>query len=357
MKRRSALVALATAFTLALSGPAFAQAKKPARPQIAVLDFEYGTVDNWWGQYDIGKGIADQLVDALVEDGSFRVIERKKLAAILGEQDFAASGRADPSAQTMAKIGKVLGVKYILVGSITKFSTESRGGGVRVKGIGLGGKKTKSEVRITGLGHRHVHRRDHAFRQGRRRVEQGRRVRLLQGRQRNRHQLRRVASERAGRCPGSLHLRPDQAARGEDRPAPVVGVHSFDDVQRGASRSPFSSRNPRPRNYNPPGERSSHSSSRRRDGPGPPFVLRGARPRHPRRAAHRGDLWIHQHHPRLDGDRTAHPFRGHLRRLRQHLAAGGVSPEYKAHRPKMDADLASRLPSSTRLAKRFGCPW
>ena len=149
MNRRFALVALATAFTLTLSGPVFAQAKN-TRPQIAVLDFDYGTVDNWWGQYDIGKGIADQLVDALVEDGSFRVIERKKLATILGEQDFAASGRADPSAQTMAKIGKVLGVKYILVGSITKFSTESRGSGVRVKGIGLGGKKTKSEVRITG---------------------------------------------------------------------------------------------------------------------------------------------------------------------------------------------------------------
>ena len=149
MNRRFALVALATAFTLTLSGPVFAQAKN-TRPQIAVLDFDYGTVDNWWGQYDIGKGIADQLVDALVEDGSFRVIERKKLATLLGEQDFAASGRADPSAQTMAKIGKVLGVKYILVGSITKFSTESRGGGVRVKGIGLGGKKTKSEVRITG---------------------------------------------------------------------------------------------------------------------------------------------------------------------------------------------------------------
>lgn len=149
MNRRSALVALATVFTLTLSGPVFAQAKS-SRPQIAVLDFDFGTVDNWWGQYDIGKGIADQLVDALVNDGTFRVIERKKLATILGEQDFAASGRADPSAQTMAKIGKVLGVKYILVGSITKFSTESRGGGVRVKGIGLGGKKTKSEVRITG---------------------------------------------------------------------------------------------------------------------------------------------------------------------------------------------------------------
>ena len=149
MKRRSALVAMVTAFTLTLSGPVFAQAKN-TRPQIAVLDFDFGAVDNWWGQYDIGKGIADQLVDALVEDGTFRVIERKKLATILGEQDFAASGRADPSAQTMAKIGKVLGVKYILVGSITKFATEKRGGGLSVKGVGLGGSKAKSEVRLTG---------------------------------------------------------------------------------------------------------------------------------------------------------------------------------------------------------------
>lgn len=148
MKRRSALVALATAFTLTLSGPVFAQTN--TRPQIAVLDFDFGAVENWWGNYDIGKGVSDQLVDALVEDGTFRVIERKKLATILGEQDFAASGRADPSAQTMAKIGKVLGVKYILVGSITKFSTEKKSQGLRIKGIGLGAGKAKSECRLTG---------------------------------------------------------------------------------------------------------------------------------------------------------------------------------------------------------------
>ena len=148
MKRRSALVTLATAFTLTLSGPVFAQ--KNTRPQIAVLDFDFGAVENWWGNYDIGKGVSDQLVDSLVEDGTFRVIERKKLATILGEQDFAASGRADPSAQTMAKIGKVLGIKYVLVGSITKFSTEKKSQGLRVKGIGLGAGKAKSECRLTG---------------------------------------------------------------------------------------------------------------------------------------------------------------------------------------------------------------
>jgi curli biogenesis system outer membrane secretion channel CsgG len=132
---------------LAASAPATAQAAK--RPQIAIMDFDYGTVQNWWGQYDIGKGMADQVVDALVNDGSFRVIERKKLDTVLAEQDFARSDRADPSAAKMAKVGKVLGVKYIMSGSITKFATESRGGAVRVKGIGLGGKKTKSEINLT----------------------------------------------------------------------------------------------------------------------------------------------------------------------------------------------------------------
>jgi len=138
------LVAVAAAATM--SSSVEAQSK---RPLVAVMDFDYGTVDNWWGQYDIGKGMADQVVDALVNDGTFRVIERKKLDTVLAEQDFAQSDRADPSAAKLAKVGKVLGVRYIIAGSITKFSTESRGGSVRVKGIGLGGKKAKSEVALT----------------------------------------------------------------------------------------------------------------------------------------------------------------------------------------------------------------
>jgi len=145
--RTKAIAVLAAAVAVAgLAGTAEAQSK---RPMVAVMDFDYGTVDNWWGQYDIGKGMADQVVDALVNDGSFRVIERKKLDTVLAEQDFAQSDRADPSAAKLAKVGKVLGVRYIIAGSITKFATESRGGGMRVKGIGLGGKKTKSEVALT----------------------------------------------------------------------------------------------------------------------------------------------------------------------------------------------------------------
>ena len=134
-----------------------AQAQGSKRPSVAVMDFDYGAVNNWWsgvwGNYDIGKGMADQVVDELVNDGSFRVIERKKLDTILAEQDFAQSDRADPSAAKLAKVGKVLGVKYIISGSITKFATSDKkystgglGGGV-IGGLGL--KKSKSEVTVT----------------------------------------------------------------------------------------------------------------------------------------------------------------------------------------------------------------
>ena len=101
------------------------------RPTVAMLDFDYGTVQQWWsGNWDIGKGISDMLVDELVNDGTYRIIERKRLDAILAEQNFSNSERADPSAATLAKVGKVLGVQYLIVGSITKFGTEQKKQGV-----------------------------------------------------------------------------------------------------------------------------------------------------------------------------------------------------------------------------------
>jgi len=126
------LIAAACAVGLAAL-PNRAEAQS-SRPTVAVLDFDYGTVQQWWsGNWDIGKGIADMLVDELVNDGSYRLIERKRLDAILAEQNFSNSDRADPSAASVAQIGKALGVKYMVVGSITKFGTEdskkSVGGG------------------------------------------------------------------------------------------------------------------------------------------------------------------------------------------------------------------------------------
>lgn len=102
-----------------------------AKAKVAVLDFEFGTIaDRWWPHdWDIGKGICDMMVTQLVKDGTYSVIERRKIEAVLNEQKFGASGLVNAS--TAAQIGKILGVKYVIIGSITQFSIEN-------KDVGLG---------------------------------------------------------------------------------------------------------------------------------------------------------------------------------------------------------------------------
>ena len=155
--RKWILAATAALVLAGAAAPAHAQGRA-SRPTVAILDLDYGTIQRWWeGNWDIGKGIADLIVDELVNDGTYRVIERKKLGAILAEQNFSNSDRADPSAASVAQIGKALGVKYIIVGSITKFGTEDKKVGVGGGGWGggkfgigkVGTSKGKATVAIT----------------------------------------------------------------------------------------------------------------------------------------------------------------------------------------------------------------
>jgi curli biogenesis system outer membrane secretion channel CsgG len=139
-----------------LSSLAVAQDKK----RVAVMNFEYGTVSTsvmqiFGTNQDIGKGIADMLVDRLVNDGKYSVIERKALDKLISEQNFSNSDRADPS--SAARIGKLLGVDAIIVGSITEFGRDDKsksiggiGGAAGKFGIGgIGTKEAKAVVQIT----------------------------------------------------------------------------------------------------------------------------------------------------------------------------------------------------------------
>jgi curli biogenesis system outer membrane secretion channel CsgG len=128
------------------------------------MDFDYATVhagvSQIFGQdIDIGKGIADLLVTDLVKDGSYSIIERKTLDKVMAEQNFSNSDRANPA--SAAKIGKLLGVDAILVGSITQFGNETKnlgvgGGGGNWGGHGLGGFGHKNSKAIVGLSARLV---------------------------------------------------------------------------------------------------------------------------------------------------------------------------------------------------------
>ena len=140
--------------------PAHAQDAPKRRPRIAIMDFDYATVQTassamFGTNVDIGKGISDLLVTDLVKDGTYSIIERAALDKVMGEQNLSNSNRADPT--SAAKLGKLLGVDAILVGSITEFGNETKrtnlgGMGGNWGGFGLGGfghSKSKANVAIT----------------------------------------------------------------------------------------------------------------------------------------------------------------------------------------------------------------
>jgi curli biogenesis system outer membrane secretion channel CsgG len=77
---------------VSLSIPVVAQQKK----RVAVLNFEYGTVQSavagiFGTNVDVGKGISDLLVQKLVQDGKYSIIERNALDKVLAEQNFSNS--------------------------------------------------------------------------------------------------------------------------------------------------------------------------------------------------------------------------------------------------------------------------
>jgi len=101
------------------------------------MNFDYGTVKTvvasiFGTDQDVGKGITDLMVQKLVTDGKYRVIERAALDKIIAEQNFNNSDRADPS--SASKIGRILGVDTIILGSITKFGRDDK----QIGGVGGG---------------------------------------------------------------------------------------------------------------------------------------------------------------------------------------------------------------------------
>ncbi len=148
---------LVLAVLLAL-GSAYGQQKT----RVAVLNFDYATVRSYVASIfgtdqDVGKGISDLLVEKLVQSGTYSVIERNAIHKVLAEQNFSNSDRAD--ATTAAKIGRILGVDAIIIGSITQFGRDDKAttvGGGALGGVtrrwGLGGvqrREAKAVVDVT----------------------------------------------------------------------------------------------------------------------------------------------------------------------------------------------------------------
>ncbi len=118
-------LAVAAGLLAALAAPAAFAAK----PRVAVIEFKDKTGRYSW--YRSGEAAQDMLVTELVKSGKYRVIEREQLAAIMQEKNLSLSGDVDP--KTAVKAGKLLGVEYLVTGSLTELGVADRG--ARVPGM------------------------------------------------------------------------------------------------------------------------------------------------------------------------------------------------------------------------------
>lgn len=133
------------ALLLSLSVPAFAQAKI----KVAIWEFENNAETHWWFYKDIGPAARNRIDTEFSENpllaSKFSVIERDKLNLVLKEQGLGASGAVDPA--TAAKVGKLLGIKYIVMGGIDRFSIDNTKGAIGR--FGVGGNMVQSTVTIS----------------------------------------------------------------------------------------------------------------------------------------------------------------------------------------------------------------
>ena len=74
---------------------------------------------------NLGKATADLLVERLIQSANFRVFERRALEQLLAEQNLTASDRAAAGQEVAAK-AKLLGARYMVTGSITKFARSKK---------------------------------------------------------------------------------------------------------------------------------------------------------------------------------------------------------------------------------------
>jgi curli biogenesis system outer membrane secretion channel CsgG len=97
------------------------------KPRLAVLEFKNKADNQWW--YHGGAAAAqDFFVTELLKTNKFRVVEPEQLAALMKEKNLTVSGDLDP--KTAVRIGKLLGVNYLLVGALTEYgSTDVSSGG------------------------------------------------------------------------------------------------------------------------------------------------------------------------------------------------------------------------------------
>jgi curli biogenesis system outer membrane secretion channel CsgG len=140
--RRSTTIVFSI-LVLCCAGISFADSK----PSIGVAEFRNDTSASWW-YGGAGSDLSSMLTNELAGTEKFRVVERAKLSHVLDEQDLGASGRVEKS--SAAKIGKLTGARYLVMGTVSAFTENSSGGGggIGFRGFNIGGSKKDAYMAI-----------------------------------------------------------------------------------------------------------------------------------------------------------------------------------------------------------------
>ncbi len=101
------------------------------KARIAVADFDVKAAK---ATGEIGTGLKEMLVTALINSSRFSVVERQVLNAVMKEQELAASGAAQTG--TGAQRGQIKTADLIITAAVTEFEPQASGGSA---GIGGGG--------------------------------------------------------------------------------------------------------------------------------------------------------------------------------------------------------------------------
>ena len=117
------------------------------KPTVGVAEFTNETSAAWW-YGGAGHDLAGMLTNELSSTEKFRIVERAKLSHVLDEQDLAAAGRVNQ--KTAAKVGKLTGAKYLVMGNVSAYEehTQGGGGGLSFRGISVGGKKEDAYIAV-----------------------------------------------------------------------------------------------------------------------------------------------------------------------------------------------------------------
>lgn len=119
---RSRFIAVLSALALVVP----AARAQDTRPGLAVMPFENG---GSYGQDSenfeaLTVGLQQMLTTEFAANPGLRVVERSRINDLISEQDLGASGRVDNS--TAARIGQLVGARYMVFGSFVDFYGDMR---------------------------------------------------------------------------------------------------------------------------------------------------------------------------------------------------------------------------------------